>query len=190
MPERFPWNRYLSQICCYPNNTEMLGSPHSSHSPTRQRRLSSWSPLLLLRWWRPTLHHLLSHYRHTSLHSDPLLDRNKVMDRNSFNCPMKKQTWDSSSPNLSEKPPTTASLFTLVFTPPQPGYNFGFLPPAGTHQPHHQKDLLSLKNHHQSLSTSLLFHHRNFDRHKHLIQIGAVQQHRLCFCPFLGPHRE
>lgn len=85
MPKMFPWNRHPSQICCYSDNTEMLGFLYSSHSPTWQHRTSSWSPLLLLRGWRLTLHLLQRHYCHTSLHSDPLPDRNKVMDRTSFN---------------------------------------------------------------------------------------------------------
>lgn len=92
MPEMFPLNYNLSQICCYSDNRIATDSPDSSHSPTLQRGPSPWSPLLLLRWWRPTLHLLHSHYCHTSLHSDPLPDRNKVMDRTSFNWPMKKQT--------------------------------------------------------------------------------------------------
>lgn len=136
---------HLSQICCYSDKTEMLGSSHSSHFSSRQCRPASWSTATPM---TSDSTYLQSHYWHTSLNSDPLPDRNKIMDQTSFNRSMKKQTWIFFSPNPSEELSTTGSLFTshLVFTPPPPGYSFGFLPLSGTpHQPHHQKYLLSLK---------------------------------------------
>lgn len=52
MPKMFPWNRHLSQICCYSDNTEMLGFLYSFTFSTSTAMLmtsdstSSSTPLL------------------------------------------------------------------------------------------------------------------------------------------------
>lgn len=157
---------HLSQICCYSDKTEMLGSSHSSHFSSRQCRPASWSTATPM---TSDSTYLQSHYWHTSLNSDPLPDRNKIMDQTSFNRSMKKQTWIFFSPNPSEELSTTGSLFTTPLTSSSHLRHQGLVLDSCLFLEHHTNHitknisfhLKKKKKNHQSQSTSPLVHHWN-----------------------------